>query len=284
MSPTLRARLQSGFLLGGAAIALFVFAQPALGLAVIAALGAIGLWEFFTLLDAARIPNFKVWGVLLGTGMMVGNGLILWLRPAQSGAMDALLLYAAALIVFLRQFEDKNNVRPLETMAGTLMGILYVAFMLSFFFRLVMLDGAMSGRWLLFFTVVVVKSTDIGAYFIGCAFGRHKLIPRISPGKSWEGCAGGIATGLLVSLVFYWITGGRIGPAVFSIGKLILLALLLSVAGILGDLIESLVKRAAGVKDSSALIAGMGGLLDVLDSLLLSVPVTYLFARLALGM
>ncbi len=127
----------------------------------------------------------------------------------------------------------------------------------------------------------VVWAADISAYFAGRAFGRRKLAPTISPGKSWEGVAGGVAGVLLLALGWLWLDGhfSFDSPSLFlllrqrlGLGGLLLAALLLSALSVIGDLFESLVKRAAGAKDSSALLPGHGGVLDRVDALLPVLP------------
>ena len=128
--------------------------------------------------------------------------------------------------------------------------------------------------------IVVVKMTDIGAYVVGCGFGRTKLIPKVSPAKTWEGCAGGVASGLIGAVLVYMFFYQKWGSLDIGLYDIILLAPLLSVFGIIGDLAESLLKRSAGVKDSGSWIQGMGGFLDVLDSLLFTAPILYIYTRL----
>ncbi len=141
------------------------------------------------------------------------------------------------------------------------------------------------GAWTLAAVILCVKSSDIGAYFTGMALGRHKLIPWLSPGKTWEGFAGGIALSAL--------TGGALTLASQSDAALnaecepvslaygILVAVVLGVVGTCGDLFESCLKRSAGVKDSGTLLPGMGGLYDVFDSLLPAGPVAWWLLSLA---
>lgn len=282
MRPGLRQRLLTGFTMGGAIVAAFFFASPWVALLILAGMAAVAMREFYELLRAARIPSFDVVGTLAGIGIIATTWASLrWGRPDRVGDADLLALFVAFFAVFARQFHQRWNLRPLETMAGTLMGLLYVGFLLSFFVRILMGwgGGGMEGRWLLFYMVAVVKGSDIGAYFVGCSFGRHKLIPRISPAKSWEGVFGGVAAAIAISLAAWALGDGRIGPVRLHATDAVVLGALLAVVGIVGDLAESLLKRAAGVKDSGTLLAGMGGILDVLDSVMPAAPVLYFYAR-----
>jgi phosphatidate cytidylyltransferase len=129
--------------------------------------------------------------------------------------------------------------------------------------------------------IAIVKSSDIGQYTAGRLFGKHKLAPMVSPGKTWEGVFGGV----LFALVAAWLMMAYAAPAMLWdgwfldvwIGRLALYAVALVAAGLVGDLAESLLKRDAGVKDSSAWMPGFGGVLDLLDSLLGAAPVAYFF-------
>ena len=151
--------------------------------------------------------------------------------------------------------------------------------------RLYAIEGdGMGGRWLLLFMVAVTKGTDVGAYAIGTwtarrPQGNHKMCPRLSPKKSWEGLAGGLALGLVVALALFWAFGDRFavhGHAVLAWWSAALFGLLFAVLGLAGDLTESVLKRAAGVKDSGSL-PGLGGCLDVVDSLIFVTPLFYAY-------
>jgi phosphatidate cytidylyltransferase len=128
---------------------------------------------------------------------------------------------------------------------------------------------------LILLIVAVVASADIGGYFTGRAWGKHKLKPAVSPGKTWEGFAGGVAANILLALVLWQVTGSNL---------VILLAIILptSLVSVLGDLLESMVKRHRGIKDSGALLPGHGGVLDRVDSLTAAAPV-FALALLASG-
>jgi phosphatidate cytidylyltransferase len=119
--------------------------------------------------------------------------------------------------------------------------------------------------------IATVKMSDTGQYFVGRAFGRHKLAPRVSPGKTWEGVLGGVLFAVIGAGLAFWFSGR------FDLVGVICYAFALAPAGIIGDLAESLLKRDVGVKDSSTWMPGFGGVLDMLDSLLVAAPVAYLF-------
>ena len=289
--PGIKHRLISGFSIAGALFSAFFF-MPDAGIPfVLAALAAIMALEFYQLMSAAGVASFKGYGTA-GCVLLV---FVTWCAgvrdsAAAEGSWDAIILFLITIGIFLRQFPQKNNPHPLRTIGGTLFGVLYVGLLWNFLTKLMLfgrppvVEGIYwPGRWLLLYAVFAAKFTDIGAYVIGCSFGRHKLIPRISPGKSWEGVAGGILVGTLVGAALVW--GLRDTFAAFGLTPLRALGLgvVLSVCAIVGDLTESLFKRAAAVKDSGGVIPGMGGLLDVLDSLLFTFPALYLFLRLTAG-
>jgi phosphatidate cytidylyltransferase len=277
----LKHRVISGTVIVIALLIAMVVARPWVALLVMAGIAALALREYYHLLDAAHIPNFRIVGTLAGLGLLAASW---WALRHDAGHplredADALAIAIAAGTLFVRQFFARDNPRPLETLAGSLLGLMYICVPLMFFLRVVMMDGGVGGRWLLLYMIVVVKSTDIGAFFTGRAIGRHKLIPRISPAKTWEGVLGGVATGVAVSVAWVLFAGGDFGVANIPLGHAVLLGFVLAVAGVMGDLAESLLKRSAGVKDSSTIIAGMGGVLDVVDSLLPAGPLLYLYVR-----
>ncbi|MCP8898608.1 phosphatidate cytidylyltransferase [Gilvimarinus xylanilyticus] len=123
-----------------------------------------------------------------------------------------------------------------------------------------------SGAWLVLLIVAVVAAADIGGYFVGRKFGRHKLAPNVSPGKTWEGFLGGVAANAIVGAVLWLLTGN-------ALWAVIALVITTSLASVLGDLLESMVKRERGIKDSSSLLPGHGGVLDRVDSLTAAAPV-----------
>jgi len=272
--------VRSGLLLSAVLLAAVFWARPWAAWLIVSAVAVLGLREFYRLLEAGGIPNFRIIGIACSLLLIAAAGLAPRMPPAWPDPTHA-ALFAGAVAVFARMLFQRGNPRPLETMAGTLMGLLYVGYMMSFFLRLAFLggDGELSGRWSILYLVAVVKTGDMAAYFIGCRIGRHKLFPRVSPAKSWEGTIAGLVGAVAASLVARALLGGVLGPVRLPLGSAIVLGLGLGVVGLFGDLLESLMKRAAGMKDSGSLIAGMGGVLDVLDSLLPAAPLLYFYLR-----
>jgi len=156
-----------------------------------------------------------------------------------------------------------------ETAVKLLAGLLYVALLISF---VPLVRGFENGLLWLFFVLLTTWAGDTGGYLAGRAFGKHKLFPRISPKKTWEGAAGGLLLSVAVGVV------GKlfVMPEIAWV-HVVCLAILLDVAGVVGDLTESMLKRASGVKDSGAIMPGHGGALDRLDSLLFTVPALWIY-------
>ncbi len=160
----------------------------------------------------------------------------------------------------------------IQRFAYSLMAFIYVPWTLGFFLLLRYLPNAEQGIWTLTLPLIASFATDTGAYIVGRRYGRHKLAPTISPGKTVEGSVGGI----LFSFVALLAYAGIVSEA-FPFGwvELLVVSLVLSLAAQLGDLTESMLKRYCGVKDSGSFLPGHGGLLDRMDSLLFSVPITF---------
>ncbi|MFW6151665.1 MAG: phosphatidate cytidylyltransferase [Verrucomicrobiota bacterium] len=284
----LKQRIISGLFLAGGFILVATLAHPIVAWLLLIAISSMAQMEFYSIINVAGIPVFRAVGTLCGAALIsatyycAGPGLE---NIALAYRWEQLVLTAAMMAVFIRQFPQKHNNRPLATVACTLLGIWYVPFLFNFFTRLAFFwDAELDGRTigttgiaLLIYLVGVVKFTDAAAFFSGKYLGRHKLFPRISPAKTWEGFAGGLAGGVLVSVVILWISGFKLGGIFFGPGHAVICGLLLSVAGVAGDMFESLLKRSSGIKDSGKVVPGMGGFLDILDSLLFGAPVLYAY-------
>ena len=227
-------------------------------------LGAFGLYEWAALAGIAR-PRARVAYVLLA-GACMGA---LWLRPEwwmpMLVATAVFWLFACAFV--LRRAAGRGGAPRLAWFfAG---GILAFT---GAWLGLVSLHAFDAGYWLIVWAFAVAWSVDTGAYFAGRAWGRNKLAPRVSPGKTWEGVAGGIGAGLAAGLTLAWLLD------LGSLAEWGIVAVGMSVVAVLGDLFESAVKRVSGAKDSGVLLPGHGGVLDRIDSTIAVVPLFALWA------
>jgi phosphatidate cytidylyltransferase len=251
-------------------------------LLIMMTLAGFGLAEFYGLVEKRGLICFKAWGVFGGLLLMAStffylSGLFgVHEAPAKANDFETSLLIVFVLGLCLRQFVSKSNTAGLLAISTTLFGLMYVPWLLNFIQKINFFPKANGTYYVLYF-ILVTKFSDSGAYAVGSLFGRHKMIPRISPGKTWEGFAGAIAVSTLASVVFAHFAGEKLTGMNWK--HAILLGILLSAAAVIGDLIESLFKREAGVKDSGRYFPGIGGILDLLDSLLFNAPLMYLYLR-----
>ena len=262
--------------------ALFVF--PLWGFTlVLISLVAIALYEFFTMVRQRGILVHRPLSIGLGVVFCI---LVAWRSLGRPGLLDSTVLDQSAtmfnwtwdlfwpltiVIIFLRQFTRENTFEALSSLATTLFGLAYISGLASYLFYLRAFKAS-DGAWLVVFLILVTKMGDAGAFAIGRLMGRHTLVARISPRKTVEGFVGGVLTSavtatLAASMTPHW----RSRIYVFIIG------LILGLVGQCGDLAESLIKRDCQVKDSGRLLPGLGGVLDVLDSLFFTAPIFYAF-------
>jgi phosphatidate cytidylyltransferase len=253
-------------------------------LAIMAVLAAVGLVEFYGLVEKEGMVCFKGWGIFGGVLLMVGTfyhfqGKLGEHRtPARVNDFESVFLILFVLGLCVRQFLAKSNTKGILAIATTLFGLMYVPWLLNFiqkihFFPTLQGDG----KYYVLYFILVTKFSDTGAYAVGSLIGRHKMIPRISPGKTWEGFGGAIVVSTGASLLFAHLAGDKLYGMTW--GHAIILGVILSTAAVVGDLIESIFKREAGVKDSGRFFPGIGGILDLLDSLLFNAPIMYLYLR-----
>lgn len=235
-----------------------VFWSPGwLFLIVVEAFVILGLLEYFDLAERK--------GFFINRYLGLTFGVLLPLPFYLPG--ETVILTVAILCLFVFNFHRHLREQAMVSIALTLFGLIYVAWFLSFLTKIRALEN---GHWWVFYVLLVVKLGDAAAYFIGKRFGTHKYIVHISPNKSVEGAIAGLIATFLCSIF---------SKSYLQEVPLLHLAVLGMVMGILsqlGDLAESLLKRDAGVKDSGH-IPGLGGVLDVIDSLLLTLPVTYYY-------
>jgi phosphatidate cytidylyltransferase len=213
----------------------------------------VKLLPFSGLLGAAALGTSPVWIQFLPLGgSQVGLGM-LW--------VPMILLP----LIFLEQMSLRTTQDAIRRVGGTLLAVGYLGLGTAAILGLRMVYGVE----MLVLVIAAVKFTDIGAYFAGTRFGKHKMIPWLSPGKSWEGLAGGLAAAAIVATLAAWLMDVQ----ELTLLQAAVLGVLLGVAGQFGDLCESLLKRDANVKDSGALVPNFGGVLDIMDSPLIAAPI-----------
>lgn len=191
---------------------------------------------------------------------------------AYTGRMDMATIvvlcniFLSALIAVISAKKQAVNT---SAMAGQILGICYVPMSLSFFVAIRNFDNGIAWLFLVFF---IVFASDTGAYYAGTYFGKHKLCPEVSPGKTWEGFFGGLALVLVMGMVFRFFFFKDT-----SVSEILTLSFFTGLVAPLGDLFESMLKRSAGVKDSGKILPGHGGLLDRIDAMLFAAPAVYAF-------
>ena len=234
----------------------------------------VGMSEFYHLIQAKGLQPQWVIGILaaLGLGLNAFYG-----HPSSA----ALILTATMLACLAFQLFRLDLTTAITGSATTILGVIYVGWLLSHFVLLRNWRDPVGQHDFGFFLVILVIATtflaDAGAYFTGRSLGRHKLWPRISPSKTWEGAAGGVVVGSLGLLATKLVFDRWIFPTFFPWYHALILGPLLVVVSIFGDLAESMLKRDAGIKDSGTIVPGHGGILDRLDSILFVVPTAYYY-------
>lgn len=251
---------------------------------IMALLACVGLMEFYALVEKRELVCFKAWGIAAGVLLMIGTFLHCTGRlgihdsPSHVSDFETSFLIVFVLGLCVRQFVSKSNAAGILAISTTLFGLMYVPWLLNFIQKINFFPGiGASGKYYVLYFILVTKLSDSGAYAVGSLIGKHKMIPRISPGKTWEGFGGAIAVSTAASLVFTHFLGDRM-PGMTPLHAVVL-GVVLSSTAVIGDLIESLFKREAGVKDSGHFFPGIGGILDLLDSLLFNAPIMYLYLR-----
>ncbi len=184
-------------------------------------------------------------------------------------------LFFSFLCFFLLHFKNKEG--SIVDLAVSTFGLIYIAVPMGMLLSILYFQGGQDGRWWIAYLLIVTKIADIGAYFAGNLFGKKKLAPQISPGKTVEGALFGLVCAVFASFIFYVLAkNGEIGNFSLSLISSLVLGGVLGLLGPLGDLSESLLKRDANKKDSNRL-PGLGGILDLMDSLLFTIPIIYFY-------
>src|SRR6266705_1291428 len=209
-------------------------------LIIIVVLAVTGLAEFYGLAQKRDLVCFKGWGIVGGLLLMIGTFLNLTGRlgtsgpPARVNDFETSFLILFVLGLCLRQLFSRSNTAGILAISTTLFGLMYVPWLLNFIQKINFFPGV-DGHYYLLYFVLITKFSDTGAYSVGSLIGQHKMIPRISPGKTWEGFGGAIAVSTLASLIFTHIFRSKMVGMTWQ--HAVILGVLLSVAAVVGDLI-----------------------------------------------
>lgn len=237
-----------------------------------AAAMVLGLWEFYLLAKKLQLKPDA------GAGYIAGAALVTISLQNDPAVNSLLILFVIIALTVGTLIAATLRGAPFDKMiastGATILGVLYIPLLGSHLISTRNgFDPSLSAHLLSFFFLVLMGA-DAGAYYLGRAFGKHKLAPSISPGKTWEGAFGGVVAALaMAALAHFWFF--RELPLKYILP----LAAIMTLVGIFGDLAESALKRGAGAKDAANILPGHGGILDRLDSLLFNAPLIYYFAR-----
>lgn len=250
--------------------------------ALIAFVALAALHEYFTMVEEQGAPVFTLTGLLCGAFYLFASFLSLRANEGEErGGLELGVLVGFLFVIFIRQMWRKaENRAPLEAIAYTVFGLLYIPWLFNFLIKILFLaprdaDGGTTGQYYIVYLLLVTKFSDMGAYVFGSLFGRHPFAAHISPKKTWEGILGALFCALLGSFWVYALMPGKLAALRFD--DVLFLGLFLGAVAVVGDLAESVIKRSARTKDSSHVLPGIGGTLDLIDSILFTAPVMYFY-------
>ncbi|MDQ8201855.1 phosphatidate cytidylyltransferase [Pelagicoccus sp. SDUM812003] len=275
-------RIFSTLLLWAIVIGLLYFFGPETAVWLIALVSAGTQYELYGLMEKMGRRPFKTFGTVHGTIMILGPFYANKLVSHPVEGLQAGIIAVTIVACCLRILVHREVAERIETLGATLVGLIYVPFMLTFMARLLTLPGQDrmdEGLMLILWLIVTAKFCDVGALLFGKAFGRHKMSPNTSPGKTWEGAIGGCLVSVGLGYAFVSIAGGAF-PSFFTPLWAAVFALPIAILSIISDLVESMMKRSAKQKDSGNFIPGIGGAFDLSDSLILTSPTAFLLLGL----
>lgn len=242
---------------------------------LIAVFGVLAALEFYRMVTHNKAKPLTYFGIIWTTFFIISRNQELaaaFANRFQPNLLLPLLFCSAVVLPIFFLMVRRPKERAFTDWVWTIAGIMYIGWLLSHMVALRELPG---GQNWVFFVLIITWISDTVAFFIGRRFGHHKLAPSVSPGKTWEGTVAGICGAAIVSLLFISNAYFRLPLAPWQV---IVLAILTSTVGQLGDLVESMLKRTTGVKDAGHMMVGHGGVLDRFDSLIFAVVMVYYYA------
>lgn len=257
-------------------------------IALISLLTLIATWEYFQMLRHAGVSTHRNFGVLLAIGYSATIAWHLLHGMAVDPSLDILAVCTVTIGAFILQLgRPIQGVQSLLSVASTVLGFIYIPVLFGFVGRLLFLPtdsqtaaGTLgsAGPLLLIWLLAVTKFTDMGAYLTGSLIGKHKMIPHVSPAKTWEGFVGALAFSQLAGIGLFLLFPGPLA-ILHNLTHVIVLGVILSLLAVVGDLAESIVKRALDAKDSGRMLPGIGGSLDLIDSICFTAPALYFYLK-----
>ena len=272
----MKKRIFSTLILWIVVVICFFVIGPHAAVWLLAVLSLGSQYEFYGLLEKMGRRPFKKFGVVLGTVMIIVPYYANLFTDRHVGNIQSAIIAMTIVACCLRMLWERKADERIESLSSTLLGLIYIPFMLSFLVRMIELPAEPAkGLMLVVWLIVTAKFTDVGALLFGKAFGRHPMSPNTSPKKTWEGAIGGCLLSVALGFTLTYFARDYF-PIFFTPLWGTLLALPIAVIAIISDLVESMLKRMAEEKDSGSFIPGIGGAFDLTDSLILSAPTGYL--------
>jgi phosphatidate cytidylyltransferase len=276
--------LRRGFstlLLWGIVASIIISMQPIAYMSLIAVLALVSTLEYFRMLRAAEVKCFPRFGLLLAIAYSILSYYLFFRHRSDiSPAFDITFIFIAIIGAFTLQLRYSiKGIEALLAVAVNLLGFIYIVFLFNCVARICFTlpgTGDIPGSFVLLWLLAVTKFTDMGAYITGSLLGKHKMIPHISPGKTWEGFVGAIFFAQLAACSLYFFLPRHLS-ILDSWAHVIILGFLLAILAVIGDLAESVVKRSLNAKDSGNMLPGIGGGLDLIDSICFTAPALWLY-------
>lgn len=253
---------------------------PIFYLVLVCGLALLAQWEFFQMLRIAGVQTFPITATLFSTGFLIGSFFYYRAYSANTSYDSAIILLLMLAFLVRQIFAPIGQLGSIHATVFTLFGIFYISWMFHFLSKIIFLTlplvyGASAGPFYALFVIIVTKCSDMGAYMFGTILGRHLLAPKISPKKTWEGFLGAIISAGIVASVTQEFFSSWLH--LFHRTNVLFLGFLLGGIAAIGDLVESVIKRSVQAKDSGYLLPGIGGALDLIDSLLFTAPVLFFY-------